>query len=76
MSLNVSLAITIALPDGQTLVQVIEADTSINPQPEDIAAETLLAKHRLDDLLTTAHHRATERLDEVGALLDRTNAKA
>jgi len=71
MSLNITIAATVTLPDGQNLIQVMQVDTSINPDPTDSEAESLLASARFDSLLSEVQETVHERFIELTALIKR-----
>ena len=71
MSLVISVAVAVAMPDGSTIVSVGEVDTSINPAQDDPAAEVLLAKKMVERLVESAQTRSIERLDELDGVIGR-----
>jgi len=71
MSLVISVAVSVASPDGTSLVSIGEIDTSINPAGDDPAAEILLAKAMTSRLVESAQKRSIERLEELGGVIGR-----
>lgn len=71
MSLNITVGITVSTPDGTSLIQVMKADTSLNPNPEDGGAETLLARALLESVLAECTATAYGRLTELTDLIER-----
>jgi len=75
MSLNVNIAVQVNMMDGSNLITVFDGETSVNPNPQDVAAEVLLVKGRLREMMERALERSQERLDEFGEALDKTIQK-
>ena len=65
MSLNLSVALIVSLPDGQNVIMVGQSDTSIAPPGSNDVDQVDVAIAQLDQMLSSISQRGRERLTEL-----------